>query len=109
MQQNLRQPVIVSAARTPVGKFQGALSSFSATELGALAVREAVARAAIDPAQVDECLMCCVIAAGRVQNPARQAAVRGGLADTVAAVTLNMVCGSGLKAVALAAQSIATG
>lgn len=101
--------VIVSAARTPVGKFQGALSSFSATELGALAVREAVARAAIDPASVDECLMGCVLAAGLGQNPARQAALRGGLADTVSAMTLNMVCGSGLKAVALAAQSIATG
>lgn len=101
--------VIVSAARTPVGKFQGALSSFSATELGALAVREAVARATIDPASVDECLMGCVLAAGLGQNPARQAALRGGLADTVSAMTLNMVCGSGLKAVALAAQSIATG
>lgn len=101
--------VIVSAARTPVGKFQGALSSFSATELGALAVREAVTRATIDPASVDECLMGCVLAAGLGQNPARQAALRGGLADTVSAMTLNMVCGSGLKAVALAAQSIATG
>jgi acetyl-CoA C-acetyltransferase len=109
MQDESQEIVIVSAARTPVGKFQGALSSFSATDLGALAVREAVARAAIDPAQVDECLMGCVLAAGLGQNPARQAALRGGLADTVAAVTLNMVCGSGLKAVALAAQSIATG
>ena len=101
--------VIVSAARTPVGKFQGALSAFSATELGALAVREAVARAAIDPKQVDECLMGCVLAAGLGQNPARQAALRGGLDNSVSAMTLNMVCGSGLKAVALAAQSIATG
>jgi acetyl-CoA C-acetyltransferase len=101
--------VIVSAARTPVGKFQGALSSFSATELGALAIREAVARAAIDPSSVDECLMGCVLAAGLGQNPARQAALRAGLSDTVSAMTLNMVCGSGLKAVALAAQSIATG
>jgi acetyl-CoA C-acetyltransferase len=101
--------VVVSAARTPVGKFQGALSSFSATELGALAVREAVARAAIDTSSVDECLMGCVLAAGLGQNPARQAALRAGLNDTVSAMTLNMVCGSGLKAVALAAQSIATG
>src|ERR1017187_9658958 len=109
MQDETQEIVIVSAARTPVGKFQGALSSFSATELGALAVREAVSRAAIDPASVDECLMGCVLAAGLGQNPARQAALCGGLADTVSAITLNMVCGSGLKAVALAAQSIATG
>ena len=109
MQDESQEIVIVSAARTPVGKFQGALSGFSATELGALAVREAVSRAAIDPASVDECLMGCVLAAGLGQNPARQAALCGGLADTVSAITLNMVCGSGLKAVALAAQSIATG
>jgi acetyl-CoA C-acetyltransferase len=101
--------VIVSAARTPVGKFQGALASLSAVELGAHVVREAVRRAAIDPASVDECLMGCVLAAGLGQNPARQAGLRGGLADSVSAMTLNMVCGSGLKAVALAAQSIATG
>src|ERR1017187_5105545 len=101
--------VIVSAVRTPVGKFQGALSSFSATELGALVVREAVSRAALDSTQVDECLMGCVLAAGLGQNPARQAALRAGCADSVSAMTLNMVCGSGLKAVALAAQSIATG
>ena len=101
--------VIVSAARTPVGKFQGALSNFSATELGALIVRESVSRAALDPKDVDECLMGCVLPAGLGQNPARQAALRGGLNDSVSAMTLNMVCGSGLKAVALAAQSIATG
>ena len=101
--------VIVSAARTPVGKFQGALASLSATELGAHVVRDSVRRAAIDPASVDECLMGCVLAAGLGQNPARQAGLRGGLADSVSAMTLNMVCGSGLKAVALAAQSIATG
>lgn len=101
--------VIVSAVRTPVGKFQGALSNFSATELGALVVREAVSRAALDPNHVDECLMGCVLASGLGQNPARQAALRGGLDDAVSAITLNMVCGSGLKAVALAAQSIATG
>jgi acetyl-CoA C-acetyltransferase len=101
--------VIVSAVRTPVGKFQGALSSLTAIELGAHVVREAVVRAAIDPSAVDECLMGCVLAAGLGQNPARQAALSGGLSDSVAAMTLNMVCGSGLKAVALAAQSIATG
>ncbi len=109
MHDESQQIVIVSAARTPVGKFQGALSAFSATELGALAVRAAVNRAALDPKQVDECLMGCVLAAGLGQNPARQAALRGGLDDSVSAMTLNMVCGSGLKAVALAAQSIAIG
>lgn len=105
----MQEIVIVSAVRTPVGKFQGALSSLSATELGAIAVRESVARAGIDAASVDECIMGCVLPAGLGQNPARQAALRGGLRDTVSALTINMVCGSGLKAVALAAQSIATG
>jgi acetyl-CoA C-acetyltransferase len=109
MHDESQQIVIVSAARTAVGKFQGALSTFSATELGALAVRAAVTRATLDPKQVDECLMGCVLAAGLGQNPARQAALRGGLDDSVSAMTLNMVCGSGLKAVALAAQSIAIG
>ncbi len=108
MRNESQEIVIVSAARTPVGKFQGSLSGFSATDLGALAVREAVARATIDPASVDECLMGCVLPAGLGQNPARQAALRGGLNDSVSAMTLNMVCGSGLKAVALATQSIAT-
>jgi acetyl-CoA C-acetyltransferase len=98
---------IVSAMRTAVGKFQGGLSSLSATDLGAVAVREAVARAGVAPKDVDECLMGCVLAAGLGQNPARQAALKGGLADTVAALTLNMVCGSGLRAVMLGAQSIA--
>ena len=101
--------VIVAAVRTPVGKFQGALSSLSAVELGALAIREAVARAGVDAAAVDECVMGCVLAAGLGQNPARQAALRGGLADTVAALTINMVCGSGLKAVALGVQAILQG
>jgi acetyl-CoA C-acetyltransferase len=101
--------VIVSAVRTPVGKFMGALSAFTAVELGAHVVREAVHRASIDPASVDECLMGCVLAAGLGQNPARHAGLRGGLADSVSAMTINMVCGSGLKAVALAAQSVATG
>ena len=101
--------VIVSAVRTPVGKFQGALSEMTAVQLGALVVREAVRRAGVSASDVDECIMGCVLPAGLGQNPARQAALQGGLADTVAALTINMVCGSGLKAVALAAQAIATG
>ena len=105
----MRQPVIVSAVRTQTGKFLGALKSFAAPELGALVVAEAVRRAGIDPASVDECIMGNVVAAGSGQNPARQAALKGGLADHVAAVTINKVCGSGLKAVMLAAQGIATG
>ena len=105
----MRDVVIVSAVRTPVGKFQGALSELSAVELGALAVRAAVERAGVDAASIDECIMGCVLPAGLGQNPARQAALRGGLADTVSAMTINMVCGSGLKAVALAAQAIAHG
>jgi acetyl-CoA C-acetyltransferase len=104
-----RDVVIVSAVRTPVGKFQGALSEISAVELGASVVREAVRRAGIAPDSVDECMMGCVLPAGLGQNPARQAALRGGLADTVSAMTINMVCGSGLRAVALAAQSVMTG
>jgi acetyl-CoA C-acetyltransferase len=105
----MRDTVIVSAVRTPTGKFLGALKHFTATELGAMAVREAVVRAGIDPATVDECIMGNVIQAGNGQNPARQAALNGGLADHVAALTINKVCGSGLKAVMLAAQGIATG
>src|SRR5690349_24568715 len=101
--------VIVSAVRTPTGRFLGGLKTLSATELGAIAVREAVRRAGIDPASVDECIMGNVMSAGLGQAPARQAALRGGLADHVAALTINKVCGSGLKAVMLAAQGIATG
>jgi acetyl-CoA C-acetyltransferase len=104
-----RESVIISAARTPTGKFLGALKDFTATQLGAMAVREAVRRAGIDPAAVDECIMGHVIQAGAGQNPARQAALGAGLADHVAALTINKVCGSGLKAVMLAAQGIATG
>jgi acetyl-CoA C-acetyltransferase len=105
----MRESVIVSAVRTPTGKFLGALKQFTAPELGALAVREAVRRAGIDPATVDECIMGNVIQAGNGQNPARQAALNGGLHERVAALTINKVCGSGLKAIMLAAQGIATG
>jgi acetyl-CoA C-acetyltransferase len=105
----MRESVIVSAVRTPTGKFLGALKQFTAPELGALAVREAVRRSGIDPAIVDECIMGNVIQAGNGQNPARQAALNGGLHERVAALTINKVCGSGLKAIMLAAQGIATG
>ena len=105
----MREAVIVSAARTATGKFLGSLKEFSAPQLGAIAVREAVRRAGIDPATVDECIMGNVVAAGEGQNPARQAALNGGLHEHVAAMTINKVCGSGLKAVMLAAQGIAAG
>ncbi len=100
--------VIISGCRTPVGKFQGSLSDFSATQLGAIVVREAVKRAGIDPAQVDECIMGNVVSAGLGQNPARQAAIYGGLSPATGAMTINKVCGSGLKAIALAAQAVQT-
>jgi acetyl-CoA C-acetyltransferase len=105
----MRESVIVSAVRTPTGKFLGALKEFSAPQLGALVVAEAVRRAAIDPAIVDECIMGNVVTAGEGQAPARQAALRGGLPDHVAALTINKVCGSGLKAVMLADQGIRVG
>jgi acetyl-CoA C-acetyltransferase len=108
-QPNIRQPVILSAVRTAVGKFQGALSSFSATELGARVVAEVAHRAGIEPDTVDEVIMGNVVQAGLGQNPARQAALRGGLLPRVAAMTINKVCGSGLKAVALAAQNVMLG
>ncbi len=105
----LNEAVIISAARTPVGKFLGSLKGFTATQLGALVVRESVKRAGIKPEEVDEVIMGCVIQAGLGQNPARQAALNGGLPSTVAAVTVNKVCGSGLKAVMMAAQGIQLG
>jgi len=105
----MRDSVIVSAVRLPSGKFLGALKDFTAPRLGALVVGEALARAGVDPAAVDECLMGNVVSAGLGQNPARQAALGGGLPDTVGALTVNKVCGSGLKTVMLAAQGIATG
>ena len=101
--------VIISAVRTPVGKFQGTLSPLTAPQLGAIVVREAVRRAGLEPVQIDECIMGNVLAAGLGQNPARQAAIFGGLPYEVAALTINKVCGSGLKAVALAAQAVQTG
>jgi len=101
--------VILSAVRTPIGKFQGGLAPLSATQLGAKVVAEAVRRAEVDPKQVDECILGNVVSAGLGQAPARQAALGGGLAPTVAALTINKVCGSGLKAVALAAQAVITG
>ena len=104
----MKEAVIVSAVRTAVGKFQGSLQSFAAPKIGALAVREAVRRAGLEAAQIDECIMGCVLQAGVGQNPARQAAIYGGLTKEAGAFTVNQVCGSGLKAVALAAQSIQT-
>jgi acetyl-CoA C-acetyltransferase len=120
----MKDAVIVSAVRTPVGKFQGSLQSFSAPQLGALAVREAVRRAGLEGSQaagpssvetqalkleeINECIMGCVLQAGLGQNPARQAAIHGGLSPQAGAFTVNQVCGSGLKAVALAAQAIQT-
>jgi acetyl-CoA C-acetyltransferase len=105
----MQQPVIISAARTAIGKFQGALKPFTAPQLGAIAVRAAIERAGLDAAQIDEVIMGCVLQAGLGQNPARQAALGAGIPNKVAALTINKVCGSGLKAVMLAAQSVALG
>jgi acetyl-CoA C-acetyltransferase len=101
--------VIISGCRTPVGKFQGSLSDLSAPQLGAIVVREVVKRANLDSKLVDECIMGNVVSAGLGQNPARQAALFGGLPPEVGAMTINKVCGSGLKAVGLAAQAVQTG
>jgi acetyl-CoA C-acetyltransferase len=101
--------VIISGCRTAVGKFQGSLADLSATQLGAVVVREAVKRAGVNSDQVDECIMGNVLPAGLGQNPARQAAIFGGLSPATGAMTINKVCGSGLKAVALAAQAVQTG
>src|SRR2546422_2009429 len=105
----MTQPVILTALRTAVGRFQGALAPLSATQLGAIVIREAVAKAGIDSARVDEVIMGNVVSAGLGQNPARQAALGAGLPNKVAALTINKVCGSGLKAAGLAAQAIQTG
>jgi acetyl-CoA C-acetyltransferase len=101
--------VIISGCRTAVGKFQGSLADLSAPQLGAAVVREAVKRAGLNSDQVDECIMGNVLPAGLGQNPARQAAIFGGLSPATGAMTINKVCGSGLKAVALAAQAVQTG
>ena len=106
---NTKQAVIISAARTPTGKFQGALKGFSASDLGAIAVKEAVKRAGITGDKVDEVIMGCVVPAGQGQAPARQASIKAGLPPEVSALTINMVCGSGLRAVALASQAVALG
>jgi acetyl-CoA C-acetyltransferase len=105
----MRESVILSAVRLPTGKFLGSLKGFAAPALGALAVREAVARSGLAPEQVDEVILGNVVSAGLGQAPARQAAIRAGLPPSVAALTINKVCGSGLKAVMLAAQGIAAG
>ena len=112
----MREAVIVSAVRTPVGKFQGSLSGFTAPKLGALVVREVVRRSGFSLSEpgvavtgIDECIMGCVLQAGLGQTPARQAAIYGGLPPESAALTVNQVCGSGLRAAALAAQAIALG
>src|SRR5215831_19480300 len=97
----MKSIVIVSAVRTPIGRFQGALKSLTAPQLGALVVKTAVERAGLTSAQIDEVIMGNVVSAGLGQNPARQAALRGGLLPDVAAMTINKVCGSGLKAVGL--------
>jgi acetyl-CoA C-acetyltransferase len=105
----INDAVIISAVRTPVGKFLGGLKGFTAPQLGAIVVREAVKRAGVKPDDVDEVIMGCVIQAGLGQNPARQAALGGGLPATVSAVTVNKVCGSGLKSVMMAAQGVQLG
>jgi acetyl-CoA C-acetyltransferase len=105
----MKEPVIISAVRTPIGKFQGTLKPLSATELGSIVVKAAVERAGLAAENIDEVIMGNVVSAGLGQNPARQAAIRGGLPPDVAAMTINKVCGSGLKAVGLAAQGVQTG
>src|SRR5262245_45495705 len=100
---------ILSAARTPIGKYLGGLSELSAPELGAVALAEALRRARAAPGQMDEVLLGHVLQAGVGQNPARQAALKAGLPDTIAATTVNKVCGSGLEAVMLATRAIRAG
>ena len=106
---DIKTAVVISAARTPSGRFQGLLKGFSATDLGAIVVKEAVKRAGISCDQVSEVIMGCVVPAGQGQAPARQAALKAGLPPEVSALTINMVCGSGLRAVALAAQAVQLG
>lgn len=104
-----REVIIAGACRTPIGAFQGSLAAFTASELGAIAVKEAVQRAGLDPKKIDEVIMGCVLPAGVGQAPARQAALKAGLPVDVTCMTINKVCGSGMKAVMLAAQAIMTG
>ncbi|HJZ69392.1 MAG TPA: acetyl-CoA C-acetyltransferase [Blastocatellia bacterium] len=105
----MNETVFISATRTAIGRFQGALKPFSSPQLGTIVIRAAIERAGLDPAQIDEVIMGCVLGAGLGQNPARQAALHAGIPDKVAAFTVNQVCGSGLKSVMLASQSIALG
>jgi acetyl-CoA C-acetyltransferase len=105
----MSEVVIVSAVRTAIGKFQGSLQSYTSPRLGALVVKEAVRRAGVEPAQIDDCIMGCVLQAGVGQAPARQAAIFAGIPPEAGALTVNQVCGSGLRAVSLAAQAILTG
>lgn len=105
----MEEVVIISGARTPLGSFNGELSSFTTPQLGAIAIKEAVNRAGIDPASIDEILMGCVLQGGLGQAPARQAAIGAGIPDSVSATTVNKVCGSGLKAAMFGAQAIMTG
>ena len=102
----MREAVIVAAVRTPIGKFQGSLQPFTAPRLGAIAVKDAIRRAGLKAEEIDECVMGCVLQAGLGQNPARQASLYGGMSPGSAALTVNQVCGSGLRAVSLAAQQI---
>src|SRR5438128_3939096 len=105
----MAEAVILAGARTPVGKFMGALSSFSAVDLGVIAARAAIERAGVDPQTINEVIMGNVVQAGNGQNPARQVALRAGIPNAVGALTINKVCGSGLKAVMLAANGIKVG
>src|SRR5947208_3614333 len=105
----MREVVIVGCARTPIGSFGGELSALRAPELGAIALREALRRARVEPAEASEIIMGCVLPAGLGQAPARQAAISAGLPHAVPCQTINKVCGSGLKAVMLGAQAIALG
>jgi acetyl-CoA C-acetyltransferase len=108
-EETMRRSMIVGACRTPIGKFLGALKGIMAPELGAIVVRESIRRAGVRPDEVDEVIMGNVVSAGLGQNPARQAALKAGLPVTVSALTINKVCGSGLRAVSLAAQEVRLG
>src|SRR5262245_7426307 len=105
----MTQPVIISAVRTPIGKFQGALKPLTAVQIGSVSVQAALERSGLQALQIDEVIMGNVVSAGLGQNPARQAALGAGLTAEIAALTINKVCGSGLKAVALAAQAVMAG